>query len=173
MASAIGSARHRSTQASVREPTTGLAGYKPPTAAMWRCLARQRARGRWRPRTRTRALLLPLAFRDASQYTVSTSERCANMAGRKPIGDVAMTSAERARSYRQRRKETARKLGRLAGVDASIAEKVSTMALMDTLRNCVTQHDRRNGLRVLAVIAARLRELPDQVDAFDLGDAEN
>jgi len=89
------------------------------------------------------------------------------MAGRKPIGDVAMPPAERARKYRERRRDASRRLGRLAGVDETAATKVSTMSLIDTLRDCVTQHDRRNGLRVLRVIGQRLADLEDQTDFFD------
>lgn len=83
-----------------------------------------------------------------------------------PIGDVAMTPAERARSYRARRKKAAA-VGFLAPVDASIAEATSDMALIDALRWAFTSRDRRNGLRVLALLAQRAQQFDDQGDLYD------
>jgi hypothetical protein len=71
-----------------------------------------------------------------------------------------MTDAERAKRYRDGRRAAANK-GRLAAVDERIAEAVSTMALIDTLRDCVTRHDKVNGKNVLRLIAQRLAELDD------------
>lgn len=81
--------------------------------------------------------------------------------GRPPLAAGAMTPAERSRRYRESRSTTAKKYGRLAGVDDDVAERVSTMALIDTLRDCVTRHDKRNGLRVLRVIGKRLSAIDD------------
>lgn len=71
-----------------------------------------------------------------------------------------MTSAERARRYRHDRAKAAQ-LGRLAAVDDRTAERVSTMALIDTLRDCVTRRDKKNGRNVLRLIGQRLAELDD------------
>lgn len=77
-----------------------------------------------------------------------------------------LTAAERARRYRASRKADARR-GRLAAVDPKIAAEVGDHALLDTLRQCFTDRDRRNGLRVLALLRKRVEALEDQVDAFD------
>lgn len=89
-------------------------------------------------------------------------------AGRKPVGDAAMTAAERAREYRQRRKEQKAK-GRLAPVDERVAATTSTMALLDTLRECVTRHDKENARRLLGLLWLRvdaLEEIPEDPDAY-------
>lgn len=79
---------------------------------------------------------------------------------RKPIGKRPMSDAERARRYRANRAKAV-KTGRLAGVDERWAEKLSTMALIDTIRDCVTRCDRENGLRLLPVLGRRLMELEE------------
>lgn len=77
-----------------------------------------------------------------------------------------LTPAQRAARYRASRKSAAR-MGRLAAVDPKTAAGVSDHALIDTLRQCVTDRDRRNGLRVLALLRKRVEAFEDQVDAFD------
>ena len=85
---------------------------------------------------------------------------------RQPIFDEPLTPAERARRYRASRKVAA-SYGRLAADDPEAASRVSDHALVDTLRACLTDRDRRNGLRVLSILRERVESFEDQVDAFD------
>lgn len=85
---------------------------------------------------------------------------------RQPIFDEPLTPAERARRYRASRKAASNR-GRLAAVDPKIAAEVGDHALLDTLRQCFTDRDRRNGLRVLALLRKRVEAFEDQLDAFD------
>lgn len=85
---------------------------------------------------------------------------------RQRIEAEPLTPAERAARYRASRKAAARR-GRLAAVDPKTAADVSDHALLDTLRQCVTDRDRRNALRVLALLKKRIEAFEDQLDAFD------
>lgn len=85
---------------------------------------------------------------------------------RQRIEAEPLTPAERARRYRAARKAASHR-GRLAAVDPKIAAEVGDYALLDTLRQCFTDRDRRNGLRVLALLRKRVEAFEDQVDAFD------
>lgn len=87
--------------------------------------------------------------------------------GRPPVKGVTMTAAQRAADYRARRKHAAVNLGRLAGVDSAVAERVSTVALLDTLRDCFSSGDPVNGRRVLRVLAQRLSEMDQTPPPLD------
>ena len=80
--------------------------------------------------------------------------------GRPRLGADKLTAAECSRRYREKRRREAAK-GRIAAVDERTAEHVSTMALIDTLRLCITQGDKANGLNVLRLIGQRIIAMDD------------
>lgn len=93
--------------------------------------------------------------------------------GRPAHGERAMTPAERARVYRERRKLAAQKDAPWVGIDApggGDSEQVSTPALIDAFRGCVMRHDKKTGLRILRELGRRLIELDDPPPYEDEGE---
>ncbi|NYF19403.1 hypothetical protein HDC36_000840 [Xanthomonas sp. JAI131] len=68
--------------------------------------------------------------------------------GRPPVGDVAMTPAQRAREYRWRRKDAR---------DAAYRKEVSDAAMIDALRDAMAKGDADYALDLLADLRARVQ----------------
>ena len=79
----------------------------------------------------------------------------------------AMTPAERARAYRERRKKLATGKALFAGIDDRVSNQVSTPAMIDALRDAFARHDHATGKRLLRELGQRLvmfDPLPESAD---------
>ena len=87
--------------------------------------------------------------------------------GRPPINAAgAMTPAERARAYRERRKLATGK-ALFAGIDPALTQQASTPAMIDALRDAFARHDHATGKRLLRELGQRLvmlDPLPEPAD---------
>lgn len=88
--------------------------------------------------------------------------------GRPPKSEAgAMTPAERARAYRERRKKLATSKALFAGIDPKTSNQASTPAMIDALRDAFARHDHATGKRLLRDLGQRLvmlDPLPEPAD---------